>query len=130
MNSKTKIKIKSGVGFSDTKESGENIGQGTVDGAIISAANLDDGITTYFEDSTEEICYGKVKLGPLLYQDDIVRITTSRSAAQNGLNRMSNTMDSKLLDINTDKSVHLIIGNGEKKQNLKNEIENEPLVYK
>ena len=61
MNSKTKIRVKSGVGYSNIKESGENIGQGTVGGAIISAANLDDGVTNYFEDSTDEVSYGNAQ---------------------------------------------------------------------
>ena len=47
---------------------------------------------------------------PLIYQDDIARVVKSRIGAQNGLNRISNTMDSKLLDINTHKSGHIIIG--------------------
>ena len=59
-----------------------------------------------------------------------VRIATSRTAAQNGLNRMSTIMDSKLLDINTDKLVHVIVGDNEKKQKMKEDIVKSPLIYK
>ena len=51
LNQRTKIGIKTGSGTSEYKECGETIGQGSFGGALISAANLDDGINTFFEPS-------------------------------------------------------------------------------
>ena len=39
-------------------------------------------------------------------------------------------MDIKLFDINTEKSGHLIIGDGSKTAQIRNDIENNPLKFK
>ena len=65
------------------------------------ANNLDDGIATFFEDSPNELTYGKLASRPFLYLDDITKIVVSRDAAQIGLTKLINTTDLKLLYINT-----------------------------
>ena len=75
LNAKTNIGVQTGFGVSKYKHCNETIAQGSFGGAIISAANLDDGIQELFEDSQYEVSYGSVLLKPLLYQDDIFLAT-------------------------------------------------------
>ena len=65
----------------------------------------------------------------MLYQDDIIRATTSKIGAQDGLNRINKIMGEKLLDRNTDKSCHLIMANKAEKKKIEDEIELSPLLY-
>ena len=44
LNQKTEIEVSTGVGKTDRAKVGELIGQGSSGGALISAANLDDGV--------------------------------------------------------------------------------------
>ena len=57
--------------LSDTASVGDCIGQGRCGGAIVSAANLDQGLKQYFGKSKYELFYGCVKLQPVAYQDDM-----------------------------------------------------------
>ena len=74
--------------MSDSKQIAENVTQGSVLSGIISANNLDTGIKEQFEDSEKEVVYGPISLKPLLFQDDISRLSTSREAAQYGNDRV------------------------------------------
>ena len=47
-------------------------GQGTIEGAICSAVNLDNGVRDFFEGSEYELSYGDVVLAPALFQDDFL----------------------------------------------------------
>ena len=58
LNRNIKIKVRTACGTSDSEDTGEGIGQGTIGGAIVSAATLDDGVSEMFETSNDEICYG------------------------------------------------------------------------
>ena len=51
-------------------------------------------------DSDDEISYGLVPLGPLLFRDDITRITTSTNAARAGNSKLSDMMKLKQLECN------------------------------
>ena len=110
-------------------KTGETVAQGSFGGGIVSAANLDDGVQDFFADSQDEVCYGNIPLKPLLYQDDILRATTTVSGAQNGLNKIWNVMNMKLLDIHTDKSCHLIIANKNNMEKIQQDITMSPLIY-
>ena len=48
LNKDSKIKVKTAVGTSEAAETGENIGQGTNEGAIMSAASIDYSVNQFF----------------------------------------------------------------------------------
>ena len=53
------------ISYSNTfEETGENIGQGSGEGAILSAASISDGVEKAFKHSTHEISYGEEQLKP------------------------------------------------------------------
>ena len=64
LNEGTEVAVKTAGGVSDTAVVGDCIGQGTAGGALVSQDNLDQGLKEYFENSQEEIQYGKVNLNP------------------------------------------------------------------
>ena len=67
LNCDTKIQVKLHVGMTDIASAGETTGQGSVAAAIISALNLDSGVTKSFATSHHQICYGRIKVNvPLL----------------------------------------------------------------
>ena len=84
MNRNNVIKVKTAVGESEETETGENVGQGTLEGALISAISIGNGTNEFFKDSEDEVSYENIKLQPLLYQDDVLRISTNVRAAQVG----------------------------------------------
>ena len=110
LNIDTLIQIRSSSGLSEIGYTGENITQGSVSGAIISAKNLDSGIQSYFKFSQHEISYSNLRLQPLIFQDDIARLSSNRDDAQAGNVRINDCLESKLLDANTDKTVYILIG--------------------
>ena len=86
---------------------GETIAQGSFGGALVSAANLDDGVQEMFETSKDEVSYGSILIRPILYQDDIFRATTTVMGAQNGLNKISKLMGLKQLEVHPEKTGHV-----------------------
>ena len=127
MNKDTKIRVRTAVGETEEKETGENIGQGTLEGANISAANIDYTVNMFFKTSIDELSYGGEQLQPLLFQDDIGRLTTSVWGAQSGNNKMESVMETKLLDFNLDKSCVIVMGSRMKKAEINEELRENPL---
>ena len=60
----------------------------TVEGTVASAVNLDNGVPDFFENGENGVYYHGLKLGPLLFQDDVARLSTDLSSAQGGNERM------------------------------------------
>ena len=58
MNKDTIIKVRTTVGDTDEQETGENIGQGTLEGAVLSAASLDYTVDRFFSNNNHELSYG------------------------------------------------------------------------
>ena len=86
MNENTKIRVRTGAGLSDYCETGAIVGQGTLGGALVSQAVLDEGIMGEFTPGNgDEMNYGEVPLAPMIFQDDIIHcvggITEARSAS-------------------------------------------------
>ena len=67
MNSKTNIRVKTGVGYTDWSQEGPMIGQGTGGGALVSQANLDHGVMDMFRESVDEVRYGGVRVLPVMF---------------------------------------------------------------
>ena len=103
LNKNTVIRVKTGSGHSEWAEAGELIGQGTGGGALVSSINLDKGMEEFFKGSGDEITYGEVRLQPLMFQDDVVRLTDSVHAARAGNTRIMNVVKLKQLEMHPEK---------------------------
>ena len=128
MNRQTKIRVKTPVGPTDEVDTGEGVGQGTLEGAIVSAINLDNGVHDYFSDSEDELNYGDVRIQPLLYQDDVLRLATNIVSAQKGNDKMETLAETKLLDYNMDKSCFILFGSNKDRKKIEDELNEHPLV--
>ena len=127
MNKNTHIRVQTPVGLSEEAETGETVGQGTLEGAIISSVSLDNGINDFFEESEEEVCYSNLRLQPLLYQDDVVRLAPSLESLQYGNDRIVAVAESKLLDFHTDKSCFTVFGKKKDRERIIAEHQSNPV---
>lgn len=127
MNKETRIKVRTAVGVSKEENTGEGVGQGTLDGAIISACSIDYSVNEFFSRSCYEISYGGLNLQPLLYQDDIFRMSSDHFSAQIGNELIHSVMETKLLDFNLDKSCYLIIGAKDAQKQIREMCDQNPL---
>ena len=129
LNKKTKVQVRTGVGITDKRDIDETLGQGSLGGAIASSLNLSLGFKDYFASSQDEICYGRVRIESLIFQDDVARCSTSRDRAQNGNIRIETIMKSKQLDVHPDKTCYLLTTGKENYNKIQQEIVDNPLMY-
>ena len=130
MNKDTRISVRTPLGDTEYRDTGEGWGQGTIEGAVCSAVNLDNGIRDFFQFNEYEISYGDFLLSPAIFQDDVSRVCLDPVSAQFGNDKMEAVAETKLLDFNTDKSCFIIICKGKAKQEMQNQFSiNPPQLY-
>ena len=129
LNKDTEVCVRTPVGDTEYSDAGETLGQGTNEGAIISSVNLAGGIEEYFEDSDKEAEFLDIKLGPVLFQDDIIRASDNLESVRDGNKRIEDMAESKILDFNLDKTCVLILGNKKFKNKIKHDIEVNPVFF-
>ena len=64
---------------------------------------------------------------PLLWQDDIINMSDSPEAAQAAIVKMTDLMESKLLDLHKDKSCYIIAGEKKARMRMKKQLDKKPL---
>ena len=129
MNKNTRICVQTPVGLTEERDTGQGVGQGTLEGALVSAVNLDNGVRDFFQDSEYEVSYGEVEIKPLLYQDDVARMSLDIDSAQMGNDRMENMAETKLLNFNVEKSCYIVIGNKKTRKEMKDKLVSNPLQF-
>ena len=107
------IRVKTAAGLSKIRATGENVAQGSIGGALLSAANLYKTLTAFFEGSDSEISYGNLRLSVLSFQDDALRMCSSVESIQKGNIYMESVMKRKQLSLGIEKCS--VIGFGRKK---------------
>ena len=141
LNKNSKIRVRTPVGDSQSAETGPCLTQGSVEGAVWSAVNLDNGVKDFFHgepennepesDSAEiieDVKYGEVEIKPLLFQDDVANTANSLKAAQLANTRMEELIDSKSLLLNLDKCCFLVAGGKKARVKMSKEVANSPLI--
>ena len=128
MNRNVRIQVQTPVGPTSKMDTGETLGQGSVEGAVASAVNLANGVRDFFDRSEDEICYHGLELGPLLFQDDVARLSLDRLSTQSGNERMRNVAETKLLSFNSEKSCFVIFGSERRRQELMKDLYHSPLL--
>ena len=104
LNKSTEIEVRTGAGDSVWGLAGPFTGQGGGGAAMASALNLDRGVERYFCDSTDEDCYGTIRLQPLIYIDDLARSSTDLNSVRNGNMKFSSLAMEKQLQFHPTKS--------------------------
>ena len=127
MNKNTRISVHTPVGVTGEEDTGEGLGQGTLEGAIVSAVNLDNGVNDFFGDSEYEVSYGDLHLQPVLYQDDVARLSLDIESTQMGNNRMETMAETKLLNFNMEKSCFIVFGSKKSRNTIKEKADANPI---
>ena len=138
LNEGTKIKVRTGVGMSEATEVGAVVGQGTIGGALISQAVLDEGIKEQFTPGgEEEMNYGEVPMGPCMLQDDLIHCSSGLEGATPGLGRLERareasrkiniTMKKHALKLNEKKSICLFMGSKKQMMEMESESNENPI---
>ena len=128
LNLDTRVRVRTGAGTTDWGEVGPCVGQGTIGGALASQASLDDGIMEQFHESQEEVSYGAVEVLPILFQDDISHDSTSLLDARVANFKLDMVMKTKQLSLNRDKTVLVVLGKKEQKEQITKELLLNPLM--
>ena len=110
-------------------EAGALVGQGTIAGALVSQAVLDDGISGVFAPGgQDELNYGSVPVSPLIFQDDVIHGAGGIKEARLANDKMDIVVKSLNLRLNQDKTVCLVMGTTKQKVKVKRELEAKPLM--
>ena len=110
----SQIRVKTACGLTDVRTTGENVTQGSIGGALLSSANLDKTLCTYFGGSDSEISYGDKRLAPITFQDDTAHLVGSLEAAIKGNTVMEAAMKRKQLELNISKCSVILFQRGKK----------------
>ena len=121
----SQIKVKTAGGMTDIKPTGENVTQGSIGGAILSSANLDNTLGAYFGGSDSELSYGDRRLRPITFQDDTSRLVGSLEDAQRGNVIMEAAMKRMQLDLNVSKCSVIVFGKKKRVETIRNQINNQ-----
>ena len=128
MNKQIKVKVKTPLGESDSKEAGSGPSQGNVDAALISANSIGNGVKEMFKTAEKELRYAnEVVVSALVFMDDIGKISVNREMAQDANDKIEEMINRKGLELNVDKSNFLIIGNKKEQKRIQKEIDKIPL---
>ena len=121
LNQNTTIQVKTGAGLSARGLAGPVTGQGGGGAALASALNLDRGLDKYFSGSIYEECYGRVRLQPLTYVDDIMRGSKDINCLRAGNVKLDCVLRLKQLEAHPSKSCYLIFGSEQFKAKAQHE---------
>ena len=127
--------------ITEARDTGPHIGQGTISGSIISSVGLDQGFKEYFHPKEEEknqdeeqrneediVKYDNNPIYPMLFQDDVFNPSKSVETAQDAIKRVETLLESKLLDLNEDKSVFIVAGRKKARSEMQRKIDSSPLL--
>ena len=85
--------------------------------------NLGHGLQGYFASSTDELCYGSIRVQPLAYQDDVGRVSKSVSEARAGIIKIAAMLQDKGLQAHPDKTCFVVLGTKKFKESVARELE-------
>lgn len=142
MNQNIRISVKTPVGDTEFEDTDEGVGQGTVEGTIISSTSIDKGVSESFEDELEKDLVEEKDdkelhriissllefFHPIIFQDDVNKLSTNVMSAQNANRKMEHVIESKLLSFNADKSCVLILGEEKARKKLSDDLKENPLI--
>ena len=124
----SQIRVKTAAGTTGIKTTGENVTQGSIGGAVLSSANLDKTLTTYFSGSDCEISYGEKRLSVLSFQDDALRMCASIESIKKGNLIMEAVMKRKQLSLGIEKCSIITFGKRSKVKAVREAINKEKSI--
>ena len=113
VTSRNKLRVASPVGMTEWFDTGPLTPQGSSYGALLSAINLDFALqATMALMLAHTAVLATICWRPLVFQDDIAKISTSRQECQIAQTIISETIESKQLKLNVEKCKLLVVGRG------------------
>ena len=126
---KNKMQVVTAVGTTDWFEEGPLVPQGSSYGALLSALNLDSGLAATFSHLMEGVSkvFG-LPLLSLIFQDDIIKMSTSRDECQLSQHAVAETISSKQLRLNDTKCKILVCGTNAAARRDRASVQQNPIV--
>ena len=129
INEGTRIRVRTGAGMSKFTDAGAVVGQGTLGGALVSQAVLDQGISEQFAPGGEdEMTYGSIPLGPIIFQDDVLHGAEGIKEARIANLKMDRVVKSLNLTLNKEKTFCISMGSKSQRNKIREELEKNPLM--
>ena len=126
LNQDTRIRVKTAAGVTDWGDVGAVVGQGTIGGALVSQAVLDEGVMEKFPlagspvpkdgssapraGRSEMLEYGSVPIAPLMWVDDMLNPAETIEQAKETNKKVNELIKERGLSLHKDKTTYLIIG--------------------
>ena len=126
LSSRTTIRAQTGIGMTESAETGTVLAQGSSGGALASARTIDNACHEYFE---EKDVYGNIRLQPSIFMDDVIRSSNNVINTNAGNMRLNRMVQELCLDIHPTKSCYLVIGSPNFKRRIQNEVEENPVMF-
>ena len=123
INKNTRIRVNTAFGMTEFAD------EGSAGGSLASQANIDRGLDSYFRGSSDEISYGRVRLQPLSFQDDIARMAGYVKSAQTGNTKIDSIMNKNLLKVHPDKTGFIVMGCKKYKEKVYTELKENPIMF-
>ena len=123
----TRIQVRTGAGMSEEADVGAVTGQGAGGSALVSSLNLDLAVNNVFKGSKDEDYYGRVRIQPLIWCDDILRSAVDANSARIGNIKLDQIRKEKQLEYHPEKSTYIMIGSESFKEKVKQESKESPL---
>ena len=125
-----RITVRTLVGDSEMREIDEGIAQGSHSGSLTSSSSLAAGVEDFFRESEDEMFFGRMKLLPQSFQDDLLRCSQSVKASQAGNDKFENFANTKNLTYNMKKTCIIILGAKKAREDLTVEfVDSPPTLY-
>ena len=77
----------------------------------------------------DEAEYGRVRVQPPAFQDDILRVAQTTSSARVGAIKLGSMLRERLLHCHPTKTCYILVGNREFKANVRDELKEAPLKF-
>ena len=110
LNKRLVLRIRTGACETEEVEVGGVVGQDTCGASLVSQHNIDSGVDSFFRGSTNESFYGTVRLKPLLFVDDCLRVGDGVREAQAWHFKLAYAPQEKMLSFHKSKSIYLVYG--------------------
>jgi hypothetical protein len=110
LNQRTKIRVRTGCGYSAWEEAGDLLGQGSGGAAKVSALNLDRKLNRVFSDSKEMVKYGTVEQKPYAFQDDALVLVDTIEDLRITVAKMELVMNTMQVKSNKSKCGYIFMG--------------------
>ena len=106
----TRVRVRTGCGYSEWGEVGDILGQGSGGAAKVSALNLSRKLEAVFQDSAELAKYGAIKQEPYSFQDDVLIPVDTIEGLLSVNVKMTAVMNTMQTKLNKTKSGYILMG--------------------